>query len=417
MGVPVAVEAARLVLQLRTAQDQAGVYARLAELGPVHVMPWQAVVVSDYALGRQVLLDRHCAALDASWRDRITPGWRANASVVAFHSSLLTSNAPFHAPVRRVLAAGLSPRAVEAMRPRVTAVVEGCLDGLEEGLAREGSADLVCALSDRLPGEILCAWLGLPAEDASGLVRLARRWSAACELGPTPAQLADADLAYGRLGDYFRPVLAKRLHAPGEDVLSQWMLPSPGGGGLDAARALANAALLFLGAKDLSALTTTAAQALFSDPQLAGCLRRDQAAAEQAAEAIARRQPPIAILSRVATRDMVLAGLPLRAGRIIHVLLQPANQGGPRSGSALAFGAGAHYCPGASLTRSYLRILLPLLAHRFPALRPVDLQPPCDGVVFPRRTSLPVAQAPASPAPLACPRSIWRDDAAPAPAV
>ncbi|MEV6048350.1 cytochrome P450 [Streptomyces xanthochromogenes] len=394
MGSADAVEAARLVLALRTCEDQVAVYARLAQLGPVHVMPWKAVVVSDYALCRRVLLDRRCEVLDASWRDRLTPGWRANPSLVAFHSSLLTTNPPRHAPLRGSLTAGLSPGQVTAMRPAVAAAVEGCLDDLAGVVAREGEADLVAVLSERLPGEMLCAWMGLPAHDAPHLIRLARRWSVACELGPTPAQLADADRAYAGLRDYLLPHLLHRSRMPGEDALSQWLVPAPDGGGLDPAAAVTHAALMFLGAKDLTALITSAAHTLLTDASLARRLREDPAAAVTTAEELARRRPPIAVLTRVATAGMRLGDVSVEAGRIVHTLLQPANCGGPPAGNALAFGAGAHYCPGASLTRLCLRTLLPHLARRVPDLSLAAAPPTVEGVVFPRLRSLLVGAAP-----------------------
>ncbi|MFI5617892.1 cytochrome P450 [Streptomyces sp. NPDC051567] len=389
-GAPDAVEAARLVLRLRTAGDQDPVYARLAELGPVHVMPWKAVVVSDHAVCRQVLLDGNCAALDAAWRDRITPGWRVSPSLVAFHSSLLTTNPPGHARLRGSLTAGLSPRAVAAMGPSVSKAVERGVDDVVRALAHGGGAELVSALSERLPGEILCAWAGLPGRDAPALARLARRWSAACELGPGPAQLADADLAHAQLRDYFTSRLRDRARTPGEDALSRWLLPAPDGGGLGIAAAATNAALLFLGAKDLAALTTTALHALLTDAPLAGLLRRNPPAAASVAEDLAHRRPPIAVLTRVAARDMLLGGVRVPAGRIVHALLRPAHRAVADPGRTLAFGAGRHYCPGAPLTRLFLRTLLPLVASRFPAVRLDPAPPRSVGVVFPHLRSLPV---------------------------
>ena len=402
MDVPDAVEAARLVLRLRTAEDQAVVYGRLAALGPVHVMPWKAVVVTSHQACRQVLADAAWATLDGGRRDRITPGWRANPSLVGFHSSLITTNPPAHAGLRRTLTAGLSPRAVAGLGAGVAAAVGRCLDEVGAALAADGTADLVPVLSERLPTEILCTWLGLPTGDAPALARLTRRWSLAFELGPSPAQLADADRAHAALQDYLRPHLLRRRSAPGDDTLSRWQLPAPHGGGLDITQALDNTALMFLGAKDLTALTTSAAHTLLSDPSLVARLRQDSTSAVAAAENIARLHPPIAVVTRVASRDMLLGGVTVEAGRIVHALLQPANRDSAHVGAGLAFGAGIHYCPGASLTRLQLRTLLPAVASRFPALR-IAAAAPTRGVAFPHRPSLLVTDRPAAHTVI-CPR-------------
>ncbi|WP_035839259.1 cytochrome P450 [Kitasatospora azatica] len=394
MAAPPAVEAARLVLQLRSAEDQAAVHARLAELGPVHMMPWKAVVVTSYAACRKVMTDPAYATVDATWRDRITPGWRANQSLVTLHSALPTTNPPSHACLRRTLTAGLSPTAAAALRPQLTAAAERCLDDLAAALAADGTTDLVPVLAERLPMEILCTWLGLPTGDAGLLAGLTRRWSVAYELGPSPEQLADADRAHQALHEYLRPHLMDRHHAPTDDTLSRWLLPAPRGGGLDTTRVLTNTTVLLLGAKDLSALITAAVHTLLTDPSLAGGLREGTVCAAALGAEIARLRPPVGVVTRVATRDTLLAGVPVEAGSLVHALIGPANRDPARANTMLTFGAGMHYCPGAPLTRLHLQTLLPLIARCFPALRLAEPLPRSTGVAFPHLPRLLVTEAP-----------------------
>ncbi|MEV7441304.1 hypothetical protein AB0O22_09145 [Streptomyces sp. NPDC091204] len=396
---PRAIEAARLMLRLRTAEDQAVVYARLSELGPVHVMPWKTVVVTNYELCRHVLVDPSYAALDAAWRDQLTPGWRTNRCLVTFHTALVTMNPPAHAPLRRTLTAELSPRVVAALGPRVAAAVDRCLEGVAETMAGGGIVDLVPALAAKLPIEILCIWLGLPTQDASQLAQLTRRWSAAHDISPTPGQLADADLAHDTLCAYLLPHLEQRRRAPGDDTLSRWLLPAPHGGGLDIGQVLASTALAFLGAKDLTTLITSAVHVLIAAPSLASRLRQDAACAEAVAEDVIRLHPAIAIMSRVATREMVLGGVSVAAGSLVQLLVHPANREAAETSSTLSFGAGIHYCPAASLNRLTLRILLAQLAARFPTLVCSDGPVKTEGVVFPHLPQLRATYALAPPCP------------------
>ncbi|MEU9194568.1 cytochrome P450 [Streptomyces hundungensis] len=367
-------------------------------------MPWKAVVVTSYAACRHVLADPVYEAVDAAWRDRIAPGWRANSSVVPMHCALPTTNPPAHAALRKIVTAGLSRQDTAARKDQLAATAGRCLDEVEALLAAYGSVDLVPALSERFATESVLTWLGLPVVDADRLAGLTRRWSVAYELAPSAAQLADADVAHEALRTYLLPHLEHRLRAPGDGAISRWLRPAPDGGGLDLAQALTETTVLMLGAKDISALITEALLALLEDPSVGETLRQGPRDASAVAEDITRRRPPVSVVTRVTARDTALEGVPIEAGRIVHALIRAAHQDPAATTSSLTFGAGVHYCPGAPLARLHLETLLPLFACRLPGLRLIAPPTQPEGVAFPHVPRLLVIGRPAGRTEVCPPR-------------
>ncbi|TDC64011.1 cytochrome P450 [Streptomyces hainanensis] len=335
-------------------------------------MPWlRSLVVTGYRECRLALRDADFQLPDAAWRDRRTPGWRDHRSLVDLTSSLLTLNPPRHTLLRAGIAPGLARTAVTELRPAVGEFADQCLDELAAAL-RAGPADLTALLAEPLPARAMCRWLGAPPADASLLARLARRYSVVQELSPTAAQLADADRAAEELKDYFLPWVDSRLRRPGTDQLSGWVgRACATSSGLTSHDVAVNAAMLFVaGFETTATLITSLARAVIEEPGFADRLRTTPGHIPAAVEEIIRRNPSAAVVSRVATRDRRLGGIPVPKDQLVHLLLPAANRDPAAAGQPhLSFGTGVHYCLGAALARLELTTLLPRLLDRFPRLR------------------------------------------------
>src|SRR3954447_12031964 len=77
------------------------------------------------------------------------------------NTNMLNSDPPEHTRLRRLVTQAFTPRRIEAMRPRVEAIVEGLLDRI----APKGTTDFVDEFALRLPLAVIGDLLGIPPAD------------------------------------------------------------------------------------------------------------------------------------------------------------------------------------------------------------------------------------------------------------
>jgi cytochrome P450 len=96
---------------------------------------------------------------------------------------------------------------------------------------------------------------------------------------------------------------------------------------------------------------------------------------------------PVQTEPRWASRDVEIGGVSVRKGERVRMLWGSANRDGERFPEPdrydlartdikhLAFGAGRHYCLGASLARLEITTAIETLARRFPEMRMAEPEP------------------------------------------
>jgi cytochrome P450 len=379
--------ATRLLLGLRRAPDPYEVYDRLRELGPVLPVPaLRTVVLCGYDVCRHALRSPHFRVPDADWRDRYAPGWHRHPSARQYAASLLNTNPPEHQALRSRSAALVSRPAIGALRVTVRELAEDCVGRLAAAVLRDGTADAVRHLTLPLSARVLCALLGLPDEDAARLAELTLRNQMVAELFPTEADLDGADRAVAEFDGYLREL--RERTRPGA-ARPAWAQVTPAECGL----------LLQAGFSTTFALLGTAMYELLKDDGvLAAELMAGPELIPDAVEAWLRHRPPSAMVSRVPSRDVVLAGVPVAAQT--HLLLLIAAVGrDPEAVGTLSFGHGPKYCLGAHLARmetvAFVRAVLPYAV----TWRLAGSPPPLTGYVMPQLRSLRITTRQASPTP------------------
>ena len=360
-------------------------YAELRELPALHRSGDGLWVLTRHADVQAALRDPRLSSnprhVDPAQRQRTAPSLLGNLDI----ELMLIADAPEHTRLRRLTSKAFTPRAIEAMRPRVVELVDGLLDRL----ADQHEVDLMEALAKPLPVLVICELLGVPSADQERF----KPWSTAIARVIDPEVDPDAmnEVIPAVLGfvDYFRGLIEERRADPRDDVLSALIAAEAEGDRLTMQELFAMVILLFIAGHE----TTTN---LIGNGTLALLRHRDQLDALAASPELAvsgtdellRYDAPVQITVRTATEDLELNGIPLRKGEGVVCGLAAANRD-PRHVEApeelrlargvpshLAFGNGMHHCLGAALARLEGQVVFEHLARRFPGIELADERPP-----------------------------------------
>jgi cytochrome P450 len=294
--------------------------------------------------------------------------------------SMLELEPPDHTRLRRLVSSSFTPRRVEALREAVTTIVDRLLDEAADA-AEDGVVDLVPALAEPLPVEVIAELLGVPAADRT----LLRPWSNAIVALYEPEHSdADADAAITAAAEftaYLRDLVAERRSQPGEDLLSGLVAVSEEGDRLTEDEVVVTAILLLNAGHEASVnVAANAVVALLTHPEQWRRLQADRTLVGPAVEEVIRWDTPLSLFDRLVLEPVEVAGAHLEPGERVGLLLGAANRDpaafddpdafdvGRTPNHHVGFGAGIHFCLGAPLARLELRIALDRLVSRFPGL-------------------------------------------------
>jgi len=282
-----------------------------------------------------------------------------------------------HARMRVLLTPYFSARRMEALRPRVEALVDQLLAELA---AMTPPVDLHEALSFPLPVLVICELLGVPYEDRAQF----RVWSQGM------ADLHDrqrADAALTSLIGYMGELVTRKRAHPGDDVISGLCAAEDGTIDNDYVSFL-GAVLLFAGHETTVVRIDLGTLLLLSNPDQRVALLRDPSLLPSAVEEILRASATGGGgLPRYPRADIEIGGVTLEAGDAVMLDIGAANHDerafddpgrfdvARQPNPHLAFGYGPRFCIGAPLARLELQAVFERLIPRFPTLRlavPVD---------------------------------------------
>jgi cytochrome P450 len=219
-------------------------------------------------------------------------------------------------------------------------------------------------------------WLGWPEDEwiaaASTFHDMARH-----EYG-SPSFI-DAGRRFGWLAKRIHEEVAERRRAPRDDVLSAIANADLDGKAITAEDAEAMVLLLIGGGVDTTtALTSAALVHLGHDLELRARLVAEPTLLRGATEEFLRVYPPARTHARTVTRDVELAGCPMRAGdRVLlseasachdAAMFPDADRFDPERAPNVhvAFGVGLHRCPGAHLARLEFAEVITAVLERIP---------------------------------------------------
>lgn len=238
-------------------------------------------------------------------------------------------------------------------------------------------ADLMTHLHGPLPMEVVCDLLGIPDEDRAELAS----WpDLILSSGPGPE---NSRAAKAQIHGYITRLLDRRRAEPSDD-LAGVLAESLAEGGITTDEAVSLAmAILISGAHAVRNNSANMVYTLLTRPELTARLRAEPELLPQAVDELLRWIPHRngVGLPRIATEDVEVGGVLIRAGEAVYASYLAANRDPEafddphtldfdREGIGhVSFGHGPHHCMGAMLTRMESEVMLSTLLRRYPELR------------------------------------------------
>jgi cytochrome P450 len=283
---------------------------------------------------------------------------------------LLFMDPPDHTRLRTLVSKAFTPRSVERLRPRITHLVHELL----EPLAAAGTFDVINDFAFPLPVTVICELLGVPAADRDTFRDHTRALAPILDWDATPEQFGAAAGAAMEFAVYFVPLFEERRRKPQDDLISALVAAEEAGDRLGADELLTTVVLLLTAGHETTMnLIGNGLLALLRNPDQLEILRARPDVMPWAVEELLRYDSPVRLTVRTALEDKTLCDEQIRAGDEVIALLDAANHDpavfpSPDSLDVLrdahrhvSFGAGHHYCLGASLARAEAHIALSAL--------------------------------------------------------
>ena len=292
--------------------------------------------------------------------------------------SMLELEPPEHTRLRGLVNRAFVSRRIEKLKPRIESLAHARIDAF----APNRSADLVAEFAEPIPVAVIADLLGVPREMGPQLVDWSHAMVAIYQFGVTRAVEERAAEAAGAFADYVRGFARARRKDPGDDLVSQLLIAESDGGKLSEDELVATVVLLLNAGHEATVQAIGNGAKIMLERQVdPGQAFASESATQAAIEELLRLDPPLHLFARYALEEVEFAGVRLRRGEKIGLLLGAANRDperfpepdafrpGRTPNPHVSFGAGIHFCVGAPLARLELAVALPILFGRLKGLR------------------------------------------------
>jgi cytochrome P450 len=372
-------EAEDVVVELFTTpegrRDPYPLYHRLRELAPVHrSATLNAWVLTRYEDCAGALRDPRLLKDYAARMDQRRPGWRDRPALARAERSMLNTDGPYHTRLRKLVSRDFTPRNVEALRPRIEAMVDDHLDPMAEA----GHGDLMERFAFPLPVRVIGELLGVPEEDRPQFRDLVRDQTATFEFGATAAELDRADAAWLEIDRYFRRLIAAKRSDPDDSLLGLLVDRDETDEALTTDELVVLASLLFAaGFETTTNLIGNGTLGLLKQPDQLQLLRDHPELFGDLSDELLRFDGTVQILTRYTSEEIAFEGATIPAHETVTLLIGAANHDPARYDDPdridltrthikpLSFGGGVHFCIGGALARLEIEVFFRRLLSRF----------------------------------------------------
>jgi cytochrome P450 len=294
--------------------------------------------------------------------------------------NLLDLDGENHRRLRKLVQPAFTPPAADRLRP----AMRRHLSDLWEALEDTASFDAATAICQPYPARMIAELMGAPISDAPRLGEWANKIQGQFDPVRVARERPTLEQATQEFQDYASELLRSRRGDPGDDLISELLAAEEEGDRLTEAECVDLISAVLVGGVDTTQAQLAHGLALFSrHPEQWEAIADAPELAAAAAEEVLRFEPITPFTARLTREEITYRGVTFPAGSLILASAVTANRDPDAYGEPgafdihadrgrakpLTFGAGPHFCLGASLARAELQEAFAFLAPRMRGMR------------------------------------------------
>ncbi len=337
-------------------------------------------------------LTRHADISEASRHPEIFQSGAGATSMIDmpeemldFFGSMINMDNPRHARLRRIVSAAFNPRMIKSIEDRIELVANDVIDRVAE----TGGCDFVVEVSSRLPLEIICDMMGIPASDYDTVFNASNviLSNGDPEYVPEGSDPMVAFMTAAQQLNLLMLDLAKvRKEHPTEDVTSALVNTNVDGEALTDTEVAAFFILLVVAGNETTRNAIShGLLAMTQYPEQRALWQADPVGiAATGVDEVVRWGSPVIWMRRTVASDTLLGGKELSAGDKVIMFYNSANRDEDVFADPFTFdvrrdpnphigfgAAGPHFCLGAHLARQEISVMFRQLFERLPDIEAV----------------------------------------------